>query len=402
MTEDIAPAGEGLVSEQDAHSSVSSGASIETKRSRFVRILGALSSPLYALGARIDRRRGTMKREGRGRPACAVVSVGGLTVGGAGKTPVAARIARAFSERGFRTVLASRGYRGRPEEAVTIVSDGHNVHAFAERAGDEALVLAAHAPGVPVLVGRDRLRVAHHGVSVFAAEIVVLDDGFQHHALARDFDILCIDARAGLGNGRVLPAGPLRESASALGIADAVIWMDDQGGERMPEAIRCRLREGVPVYAGRRDPAKLHSLGDPTPLDLASLRGKRVGLISGIARPASLRRSAEALGAVVTREIRFRDHHAYCAEDLAPLASPSPTTSLGGSSDEGGMGDAAPVDLWLTTEKDSLKILPKWVGKGVLQVLDIEAEIDELDGLLDQIEAALEEAGWLRRSNALG
>ena len=360
-----------------------SGTTKESGAKRLLRLLGVLASPLYGLGARRGRRRGMAARDARGRPACAVVSVGGMTVGGAGKTPVAARLARGFAKRGFRTVLASRGYRGLADEAVTVVSDGQQVLAFAESAGDEALVLAAHAAGVPVLVGADRLRVAHHAVSVFAAEIIVLDDGFQHHALARDFDVVCIDAHAALGNGRVLPAGPLRESAASLRFADAVIWLDDQGSAPLPDSIRERLRDGISVHVARRAASKLHLLGDVSPLDLDSLQGKRVGLVSGIARPNSFRRSAEALGATVVRELRFRDHHAFRAEDLAPLREDD---------------REEPTDLWLTTEKDALKILPKWVRPAVLQVLEIEAEIEAEDALLDEIEEVLRGMGRLGRT----
>ena len=360
-----------------------SGTTKESGAKRLLRFLGVLASPLYGLGARRGRRRGMAARDARGRPACAVVSVGGMTVGGAGKTPVAARLARGFAKRGFRTVLASRGYRGLADEAVTVVSDGQQVLAFAESAGDEALVLAAHAAGVPVLVGADRLRVAHHAVSVFAAEIIVLDDGFQHHALARDFDVVCIDAHAALGNGRVLPAGPLRESAASLRFADAVIWLDDQGSEPLPDSIRERLRDGISVHVARRAASKLHLLGDVSPLDLDSLQGKRVGLVSGIARPNSFRRSAEALGGTVVRELRFRDHHTFRAEDLAPLREDD---------------REEPTDLWLTTEKDALKILPKWVRPAVLQVLEIEAEIEAEDALLDEIEEVLRGMGRLGRT----
>ena len=106
---------------------------------------------LYGLGARIHR--GWMARTAgaRGRLSCAVVSVGGLTVGGAGKTPVAARLALGLSRRGHRVVLASRGYRGRSRDRVLVVSDGEHVRTGVEQAGDEALILAGHAPGVPVL-----------------------------------------------------------------------------------------------------------------------------------------------------------------------------------------------------------------------------------------------------------
>jgi len=133
----------------------------------------------YGLGARFHRAFMRWRAPGRGRLSCAVVSVGGLSVGGAGKTPLAARIASDLHQRGWRVVLASRGYKGRAKEAVTVVSDGAYIHSKVALSGDEAFVLTAHAPGVPVLVGRDRRIVGHHAVSAFDAQILVLDDAFS-------------------------------------------------------------------------------------------------------------------------------------------------------------------------------------------------------------------------------
>jgi tetraacyldisaccharide 4'-kinase len=362
-------------------------------------------SPLYALGARIHRALGRRRRAARGRPACAVVSVGGLTVGGAGKTPMAAWLARSLMRRGHRVVLASRGYGGRPQEAVTIVSDGVHVRAEVERAGDEAMVLASRATGVPVLVGADRLRVGHEAVTLFDAQILVLDDGFQHHRLARDFDLVCIDARAGIGNARVLPAGPLREPVAALRHADALCLLSsaleapgdppakarevsceppveprDVSGA-LPAEVRQALPSDRPVYRGWRRAIDLVPLGGGSLGDLAELRGARVGLVSGLARPSGFRSMVEALGAEVVRELRFPDHHAYRAEDLRPVAT--------------SVGDPDAPARWLTTEKDAYKILRDWVGAARVDVLGIGIELEDPTSLLDAVEARLRARGRL-------
>jgi len=320
---------------------------------------------------------------GRGRLACAVVSVGGLTVGGAGKTPFAARLALGLRRRGWRVVLASRGYKGHGRLPVTVVSDGSFMHSSVAHSGDESFVLAAHAPGVPVLVGRDRRIVGHHAVSVFDAEIVVLDDGFQHHRLARDLDIVCIDGPGGFGNRRLLPAGPLREPISTLRHADWLCVMDAgsgrtaSGGEalRETEIIASHERSGCDVVWASRRPVELVSLGRSEKLSLDSLRDRRVGLLSGIARPASIRRTLEALGARVIVERRFRDHHEYGPKDCRDL-------------------DHSAL-MWITTEKDALKILPEWLGDDTLWVLRIEVEIDEEDAVLDRLEMRLQATGRL-------
>ncbi len=346
-----------------------------------------IASFFYAIGTRIHRRFMRSTSAGRGRLSCAVVSVGGLTVGGAGKTPVSARLALALRQRGWRVVLASRGYRGRDRSSVSVVSDGSRVHASVRRTGDESLVLAAHAPGVPVLVGRDRRVVGHHAVAAFDAEIVVLDDGFQHHRLARDLDIVCIDAFSGLGNHRVLPAGPLREPLSTLARADwlcivdgAVVHDPTAGESSMREARDARIvskleADGGHIVRARRRPVEITTLDRNQTRLLDSLRNLRVGLLSGIARPASFRRTLEALGARVVVERRFRDHHAYSPRDCAGL-------------DDTGI-------MWVTTEKDALKILPEWLGGASLWVLRIEVEIEDEGAVLDRLENVLQRAGRL-------
>ncbi|MEE8166566.1 MAG: tetraacyldisaccharide 4'-kinase [Myxococcota bacterium] len=349
---------------------------VATQRSESAAVSGflisiprAVASSLYGLGARIHRGQARWTRAGRGRPACAVLSVGGLTVGGAGKTPVAARLALAFQRRGRRVVLASRGYRGRTVDRVTVVSDGRHIHSSVARAGDESLVLAAHAPGVPVLVGRDRRVVAHHAVSRFDAELLVLDDGFQHHRLARDLDLVCIDGIAGLGNRRVLPRGPLREPLSALWHADWLCLVDGEGADWEAELVARFASSGGRVLRAHRRPSSLAPLDHSRREAPSALAGRRVGLLAGVARPGSVRRSLEALGATIVAERLFPDHHNYSATDCASL---DPT-----------------VPEWVTTEKDALKILPEWLAGKKLSVLSIEIEFEEEATALDAIEKAL-------------
>jgi tetraacyldisaccharide 4'-kinase len=157
------------------------------------------ASWLYGAGAWFHR---AVYRSGRRRPLrlpCRVVSVGNLVVGGAGKTPTAAWLAAGLQRRGHKVVLASRGYGRRGSKGVLVVSDGRFVRSHVAQAGDEPLVLAAHAPGVPVLVGRDRALVGWRALSAFGADVLVLDDGFQHHRLHRDVDLPCANRSARFG-----------------------------------------------------------------------------------------------------------------------------------------------------------------------------------------------------------
>jgi tetraacyldisaccharide 4'-kinase len=288
-----------------------------------------------------------------------VVSVGNLVIGGTGKTPLAAWIATGLRRRGRKVAIASRGCGRRGSEPVIVVSDGRCVHSRAEVVGDEAMVLAAHAPGVPVLVGRDRALVGWHAVSVFGADVLVLH---------RDLDLVTFDGGLGCGNRRTLPRGPLREPACALRHADAIGVVDGP----LPAADAAfieRFALGTHRFEARRAPVALRPLRGGASVSPASLKGAEVGLLAALADPACFRRSLESLGARVVAERTFRDHHRYRERDLRGIAAAAP--------------------LWVTTEKDAVKILPPWVGRADVRVLQIEPEVAEPDRFLDWIDSRL-------------
>ena len=294
---------------------------------------------------------------------CRVVSVGSPVAGGSGKTPFAGWLASRLRERGQRVALASRGYGRTGREPVVVVSDGKQLRSPLREAGDEPVLLVGLAPGVPVLVGPDRSVVGLRAQAMFGTGVLVLDDGMQHHRLARDVEIVTLDGREGLGNGRVLPRGPLREPPGALRHADWVVVVDPP----LSDADEARLRRFAPAArraSARRVPRALRSVRDGTLEPPAWLAGRELGLLCGIARPGSLRRTLEGLGARVVAERTFPDHHAYRPEDLAGLAAAAP--------------------CWITTEKDAGKILPAWLEPGAdLRVLSISIAVDEADALLD-------------------
>ncbi len=313
-----------------------------------------IASSAYGAGASLHARiyaSGSRRR----RLECGVVSVGSPMVGGTGKTPMAARVASLLKADGYRVALASRGYGAAPEEAVTVVSDGTRVLSSAERAGDESLVLAAHAPGVPVVVARDRGLAGLRAIADFGTEILVLDDGFGHHRLARDLEIVTFEGRMGLGNGHILPRGPLKEGLAGLSRADAVVVIDGPLPQVDESQILSCASQSV-CFGSSRRASRLWSLGTAAPLSLASLEGQEVGLLSGLAYPASFERLIASLGASVVARRVFADHHRYRPIDVANLSS------------------AAPV--WLVTEKDAVKLNPDWVAGSDVRVLEIEMEPD--------------------------
>ncbi len=324
---------------------------------------------LYGLGAAADRVRYERGLARRRRVDAKVVSVGGLVVGGAGKTPLASWVAEQLHRRGSKVALLSRGYGRRTHQAVTIVSDGRVVLAGPEQAGDEPLMLAGQAAGVPVIVSQDRALAALRAISLSGAEVLVLDDGFQHYRLARDLDLVAIDAAFGFGNGHLLPRGALREGVRALGRANAIA---EVGGSVCPE-VEAQIAKHAPGalrFRAERRPVSLRALGGRFNVGPGILRGMKVGMVAGIARPQSLRTTLEGLGAQVIAERVFRDHHRYRARDLRGLAQQA--------------------DVWITTEKDAGKILPGWVGTADVRVLGVRIAVPDANRVLDWIEEKLD------------
>lgn len=256
-------------------------------------------------------RAGWLRSEPVGRP---VIVVGNLSVGGTGKTPLVIELARRFRERGLKVGIVSRGYGGRAR-APMLVSEASGP----EVAGDEAWLMYRRTGG-PVAVGRDRAAAARLLVQA-GAGLILSDDGLQHYALARDAEIVVIDAGRGLGNGRLLPAGPLREPPARLAEADAVVL---NGGPRpeWPQAIPMRLVPGDVLPLDGRQTAR----------PLAAFAGQRVHAVAGIGNPGRFFAMLRAHGLVV-EEHPFPDHHAFAASEL-------------------GFGDPSPV---LMTEKDAVK-----------------------------------------------
>jgi len=330
--------------------------------------LSALAQ-LYGLCTAVDRERYALGLKARRAVDAKVVSVGGLVAGGSGKTPMSSWLAEQLHRRGHRVALLSRGHRGRRRERVTMVSDGRSLLVGPERAGDEPFVLAGQAVGVPVFVSKDRVLAALRAIAVSGAEILVLDDGFQHHQLARDLDLLTIDAVFGFGNGRLLPRGALREPVRALERVDAIAELDGA----LPEAVEAVVRKYAPDvfrFRAERRAVGLRALEGRLDFAPAILQGMRVGMIAGIARPESFRATLEGLGAEIVSERLFRDHHRYRARDLRGLSHEA--------------------DIWITTEKDACKILPQWTGQTDVRVLGMRAVVVDANPVLDWIEARLD------------
>jgi len=202
----------------------------------------SLEGTLSALGAVygwIVKLRSDAYRQGWfpvNRLPCQVISVGNLTLGGTGKTPMTIYVSQQIQSMGFRTAVISRGYGGRAEKTGGIVSDGRRLLMKPIDAGDEPYMMARKLEGIPVLVGQDRYHTGNLALDAFFPEVIILDDAYQHLRLYRDINLVLLDASNPFGNGHLFPRGTLREPISALSRADAVI-MTRCPGELPPEPL---------------------------------------------------------------------------------------------------------------------------------------------------------------------
>jgi tetraacyldisaccharide 4'-kinase len=284
-----------------------------------------------------------------------VVCIGNLTVGGAGKTP----IARAIREKlGPHAHTLSRGYGGRVEGPLRVTPDMD-----AREVGDEPLL---HAGDGAAWIARDRYAGALAAAQA-GAQAIVMDDGFQNAALGKDLSLVAIDPEYGVGNGHVFPAGPLRERlADGLARADALIMLHNVGADaRETPAVEDWLSEfSKPILQ-----ASLQPVGAPP-------AGKLVAF-AGLARPEKFFDTLDALGAELTEAVPFGDHHVFTEEDLGVLAQ---------------MAEEREAQL-ITTEKDAVRLSPKWRARvAVLPVTARFAGEAALDALLQPIRSRMNAA----------
>lgn len=314
----------------------------------------------YELMVRIRNaayRRGWLRTR---RVSAAVVSIGNLTTGGTGKTPFVEYVAAFYRRLGRRVAILSRGYGGK---------GGRN---------DEALVLEENLPEVPHLQGADRLALAQNAIEDLQSEILLLDDGFQHRRLARDLDLVLIDATTPWGYGYLLPRGLLREPPSSLSRAGLIVLTRcDQVAAEQRERLRqtiARIAPRVSVIESRHRPVDLrNSEGDSAPLHM--LRDNPTAAFCGLGNPEAFRRTLMDLGTELCAFRAFPDHHIYTRGDIETLRRWA--ESLPGGANI------------VTTQKDLVKLrLPRLSDRSLWRLgvrLGIESGQDVLDGRLQSV-----------------
>jgi tetraacyldisaccharide 4'-kinase len=333
-----------------------------------------LSIPLMAAGGLYRGALGVRNLWWRGRalkPGVPTLSVGNLTVGGNAKTPFTVFVAARLRARGLKVAIVSRGYRARKTAArATLVATGGSLLVDPEVAGDEPAMMARRFDG-PIVIARRRIDAIRLLAREHPVNAVVLDDAFQHTRLRRNLDLVLVSHERGFGNARMLPAGPMREPLSALGRADAVVIVCS--GDNPPSALtpsQMKRIERRPVLHAMLRPRCLVNVERGQWCETsATIGGRRVLAVSGLANPAGFYAMLRELDADLVGVLEYPDHHAYTSADWHAL------------------GEAARnVDMVITTEKDLVKLERFPFARDSLYALRIEVSMAPQDArALDEL-----------------
>jgi len=345
---------------------------------RFNRLAWLLYAPSVGYRAALKIREKCFRQAWRKprRLTCKVISIGNLTAGGTGKTPTTMRVARIVCQMGYRVVIISRGYKGTAEAVGGIVSDGKTMRMKVRAAGDEPFMMAQQLKGIPVVIGKNRFAAGLRSVKKFEPDVIILDDAFQHRQLARDIDIVLLDARRPFGNGHLLPRGPLREPLSALARGDAFVMMQSSSVLSEPAAATApqikSLAGDKPVFQALRIPqiraivtghAKAVRPRDQAALFSCSkvLKDQKVFAFCGLANNTGFRRTLEGFGCQIIGFAEFADHHWYSQGEIKKIFNTA---------------QAAHADRVVTTDKDYVRMSGWDKGQVDLVVMGLEVRFE--------------------------
>lgn len=324
------------------------------EKSRFfsVELFLFIASALYGLTVKIRNALYGLKIFRQKRLQCKVISIGNITVGGTGKTPMTIYLAEKLSTFGYKIVVISRGYKGKFEKKGGVISNGKEILTGSEDSGDEPFLMAAKLKEIPIVVGQDRYSAGLLAIRNFNPDIIILDDGFQHRGLSRDIDLLLLDSMRPFGNGRLIPRGILREPAISIRRADAFILT--RSSSDSPETFNTvsavsdkqlvfeayntyyffKVEKGVvsePASGFRNE------MSD----DFTPLARKKIVAFSGIAGNDHFRNTLSGYRCDLADFFGFPDHHQYSEEDIRRISRAARDKK---------------ADFVMTTEKDFVRI----------------------------------------------
>ena len=335
----------------------------------FLRVL----SVLYEAGVRLKLAAYTYHILPKTKLDCCVISIGNITVGGTGKTPTAQKVALMIQKMGYNVVILNRGYRSHWKEKIGVVSDGKKIYMTAYEAGDEAFLMAKQLPGIPVVIGKERAITGQFAVDKFNAEVIILDDGYQHWQLVRDLDVVLIDTLNMFGNGSILPRGTLREPLKNLNRASLFLLTKCDQSSPISRATLCdalhRYKPGAPIVESIHKPCDFIEIADwyksdsSKALPLTALKGQQVMVFSAIGNPSSFEQTMAAEGLDIIEAIRYPDHHDYGMVEMQYIMERAISKK---------------VKALVTTGKDAVKIPTEFIylhREVPLYILDMEIQI---------------------------
>lgn len=356
-------------------------------------ILGVLRvmSFIYGMGVQCKLalyRWGVLQRH---KLPCKVISLGNITVGGTGKTPTAQRLAALIRDKGYRVVILNRGYRAGWKGQVGVVSDGRKIYMTVTEAGDEAYLLAKSLPGVPVVIGRNRSITGDYAVQYLNAEVIILDDGYQHWQLERDLDIVLIDTINVFGNNFLLPRGTLREPLTNLDRANAFLLTKvDQSTDIARDAIRETVRKynsEALIIESTHTPRCFIEIEEwykgvrPEAVPLDVIKGCSVLPFSAIGNPSSFEQTITDLEGKIVDAVRYPDHHDYTMAEMQVIMQKAVDNN---------------AEALITTDKDAVKIPAEFIHSErplPVYVLSIEVRFhDGYEELMDMIKQCSQES----------
>ncbi len=302
-----------------------------------------------------------------------VISVGNITVGGTGKTPLVEMLASGLERKGCRVAILSRGYgrtvnpasgkrAPRSVNRIGIVSNGKKLLMDVREAGDEPYLLAKNLPGVAVLVGKDRRLTGDYALRKFGVDTIILDDGYQYWPLKKDLELVVIDSTNPFGTGHLLPRGRLREPLGSLKRADLFLLTRVDQADQV-EGLMERLGKINPqtrILESVHHPSHLIDLRTGERTELTIVNDKRVLSLSSIGNPESFEKTLTGLGALLVARVRFPDHHLYQPGELKGV-------------EEEAIGKGA--ELIITTEKDAVRLHQDYLWSLPILFLKVQLKI---------------------------
>ncbi len=340
-------------------------------------ILGFLRgcSYLYEYGVRLKLDMYNIGLKKKEKLNCCVISIGNITVGGTGKTPTAQKMADLIKRMGYRVVILNRGYRSHWEKEIGVVSDGNKIFMTAYEAGDEAYLMAKTLPGIPVVIGKNRAITGKYAVEKLNAEVIIMDDGYQHWHLERDLDVVLVDTLNMFGNGCVLPRGMLREPLENLDRGDLfLLTKTDQSSVLSRMQLRKtieRYNAKAPVVESVHHPKNFVEIADwykgitQNHMDLSELEGKDVMVFSAIGNPSSFEQTLSSIGLNIKEAVRYPDHHDYGMLEMQYISERASSQN---------------AVAMITTSKDAVKIPTEFIYSAreiPLYILNMDIQVTD-------------------------